>query len=81
MKDALSDTRNLFYEQVSLWSCYGVCVCVCCRPLDVKRTDKAITKTTARYPIRSGPKQFAAYLSGTFQTIATNGRVLAYYRQ
>ena len=73
MKDAISDPRNLLYEQVSLWSCNGVyvCVCVCCRPLDVKRTDKAITKTTARYPIRSGPKQFAAYLSGTFQTIAT----------
>ncbi|KAL3878157.1 hypothetical protein ACJMK2_030527 [Sinanodonta woodiana] len=33
------------------------------RPADVKRRDKLSLKTTARYPIRSGPKQFASYLS------------------
>ncbi|XP_071126216.1 C2 domain-containing protein 3-like [Mytilus edulis] len=32
------------------------------RPLDVKQNDKASSKTIARYPIRSGPKQFASYL-------------------
>ncbi|XP_064607644.1 C2 domain-containing protein 3-like [Liolophura sinensis] len=33
------------------------------RPVDVKHPDKVVPKITARYPVRSGPKQFAAYLS------------------
>ncbi|XP_060074176.1 C2 domain-containing protein 3-like [Ylistrum balloti] len=32
------------------------------RPLNVKRGDKGPAKTTARYPVRSGPRQFASYL-------------------
>ena len=33
------------------------------RPLDVKRGSKSSAHTTARYPVRSGPRQFAAYLN------------------
>ena len=33
------------------------------RPVDVKRGNATQAKTTARYPVRSGPKQFASYLS------------------
>ncbi|XP_022100363.1 C2 domain-containing protein 3-like isoform X2 [Acanthaster planci] len=33
------------------------------RPLDVKNPQKVPTRTVARYPVRCGPKQFAAYLS------------------
>ncbi|KAL8593869.1 hypothetical protein ACOMHN_018081 [Nucella lapillus] len=33
------------------------------RPLDVKKGNKSLTRTTARYPVRSGPRQFASYLS------------------
>ncbi|KAK3584373.1 hypothetical protein CHS0354_001298 [Potamilus streckersoni] len=33
------------------------------RPADVKKRDKLSLRTTARYPVRSGPKQFASYLS------------------
>ncbi|XP_014783135.1 C2 domain-containing protein 3 [Octopus bimaculoides] len=33
------------------------------RPLDVSNPIKTRLKTTARYPIRSGPKQFASYLN------------------
>ncbi|XP_033742500.1 C2 domain-containing protein 3-like [Pecten maximus] len=32
------------------------------RPLNVKKGDKGPAKTTARYPVRSGPRQFASYL-------------------
>ena len=32
------------------------------RPLNVKKNDKASSRTVARYPVRSGPKQFASYL-------------------
>ena len=38
------------------------------RPIDVKKKD-GISKTTARYAIRSGPKQFAAYLNGEVHTV------------
>lgn len=37
---------------------------VCSRPADVKNKVKGVSKTTARFPIRSGPKQLAAYLNG-----------------
>ena len=30
--------------------------------MDVKRGNATQAKTTARYPVRSGPKQFASYL-------------------
>ena len=33
------------------------------RPVDVKRGNATQAKTTARYPVRSGPKQFASYLN------------------
>ncbi|XP_059149560.1 C2 domain-containing protein 3-like [Physella acuta] len=33
------------------------------RPLDVKKGTKSECKTTARYPVRSGPHQFATYLA------------------
>ncbi|XP_071787350.1 C2 domain-containing protein 3-like [Asterias amurensis] len=33
------------------------------RPLDVKNPQKAATRTVARFPVRCGPKQFAAYLN------------------
>ncbi|XP_067663139.1 C2 domain-containing protein 3-like [Haliotis asinina] len=33
------------------------------KPLNVKKGDKSGCQTTARYPVRSGPRQFAAYLS------------------
>ncbi|XP_035686866.1 C2 domain-containing protein 3-like isoform X2 [Branchiostoma floridae] len=33
------------------------------RPLDVKNPKKDIVKSTCRYPIRCGPKQFSAYLN------------------
>ncbi|XP_013378816.1 C2 domain-containing protein 3-like [Lingula anatina] len=33
------------------------------RPLNVKGSDKTLLKTTARYAIRSGPKQLTAYLT------------------
>ncbi|XP_038063229.1 C2 domain-containing protein 3-like [Patiria miniata] len=33
------------------------------RPLDVKNPQKVATRTVARYPVRCGPKQFAAYLN------------------
>ena len=33
------------------------------RPVDVKRGNAIQAKTTARYPVRSGPKQFASYLN------------------
>ncbi|KAH9490372.1 C2 domain-containing protein 3 [Bulinus truncatus] len=33
------------------------------RPFDVKKGNKAGYKTTARYPVRSGPMQFATYLT------------------
>ncbi|XP_041357389.1 C2 domain-containing protein 3-like [Gigantopelta aegis] len=32
------------------------------KPLDVKKGEKGPSRTTARYPVRSGPRQFAAYL-------------------
>ncbi|OWF51153.1 C2 domain-containing protein 3-like [Mizuhopecten yessoensis] len=32
------------------------------RPLNVKKGDKGPAKVTARYPVRSGPRQFASYL-------------------
>ncbi|XP_076468573.1 C2 domain-containing protein 3-like isoform X2 [Babylonia areolata] len=32
------------------------------RPRDVKKGNKGTTCTTGRYPVRSGPKQFASYL-------------------
>ncbi len=34
------------------------------RPVDVKRGAKGVSRTTAKYAIRSGPKQFAAYING-----------------
>ncbi|XP_066282765.1 C2 domain-containing protein 3-like isoform X2 [Branchiostoma lanceolatum] len=33
------------------------------RPLDVKNPKKDVVKSTCRYPIRCGPKQFSAYLN------------------
>ncbi len=36
-----------------------------CRPVDVKKGGKNDARTTSRYAIRSGPKQFTAYLNGT----------------
>ncbi|KAK3100781.1 hypothetical protein FSP39_025242 [Pinctada imbricata] len=33
------------------------------RPVDMKKGNKGPTKTVARYPVRSGPRQFAAYLN------------------
>ena len=38
------------------------------RPIDVRRGGKKICQTTARYAIRSGAKQFAAYLNGILYT-------------
>ena len=39
-------------------------------PVDVKKPNKSTSRTTARYPIRSGPKQFQAYINGeTFVTM------------
>ncbi|KAK7097644.1 C2 domain-containing protein 3-like [Littorina saxatilis] len=32
------------------------------RPLDVKKGNKSSARTTGQYPVRSGPRQFAAYL-------------------
>ncbi|XP_072039618.1 C2 domain-containing protein 3-like [Amphiura filiformis] len=39
------------------------------RPLDVKNPQKSMSRTTARFPVRCGPKQFTAYLNdmGTLQ--------------
>ena len=33
------------------------------RPVDLKHSQSGHAKTTARFPVRSGPKQFAAYLA------------------
>lgn len=37
----------------------------CCdfRPYDARKGNLAMAKTLAKYPIKSGPKQFAAYLT------------------
>ena len=46
------------------------------RPVDVKNKVKGANyRTTARFPIRSGPKQFAAYLNGnviTYELLCDN---------
>ena len=34
------------------------------RPIDAKKPTRSLCRLTARYCIRSGPKQFASYLSG-----------------
>jgi hypothetical protein len=33
------------------------------RPVDVKRNGRSAVCTIARYPVRSGPRQFASYLT------------------
>lgn len=44
----------------------------------MKKNDKSQCKTVARYPIRSGPKQFASYLSdmGSIILEVLNGPLL-----
>ena len=50
-----------------------VLVCIgafTCRPVDVKKGKKGgISRTNARFPVRSGPKQLAAYFNGQFYDV------------
>ena len=58
---------NTLYVYISRHTC--MCDLFCSRPVDVKNKVKGISRTTARFPIRSGPKQFAAYLNGEYSCL------------
>nr|KAI8756892.1 C2 domain-containing protein 3-like [Biomphalaria glabrata] len=52
---------DLALVRVKWWGEEGTGIFFC--PFDVKKGNKINCKTTARYPVRSGPMQFATYLT------------------
>ena len=59
----------LLYKLMSQVAHYHVTCTFTCRPVDVKKGKKgSVSRTTTRFPVRSGPKQLAAYFNGQWQS-------------